>query len=105
MLCLRTILHPNSTYQLTEYHFLALSKKATQYTLLFVSKSMSHIPQECHGTSLDVSPRSVTRASSEEYRVRDVSGVISLPNFVPSILCVLFKGYFRWNNIYVDTTC
>jgi hypothetical protein len=85
----------------TELHYLALSHKAAQYTLLRVSKLFSYIPLECHGTSLDISPKSATRASSEEYRVGDVSGVLSLPNFVYSILCILLavflsvEKYFR----------
>ena len=105
MPCLRTILHPNSIYQLTEYLILLLSNKGTPYALLRVSKSLSHIPQECHGTSLDVSPRSTTRALSREYRVRDVSGVLSLPNFMSSIFPYCLKVVFRWDNIYVHTKC
>ena len=105
MPCPRTVVHPNSVYKFTQYHFFALSNKRTQHTLLRVSKSLSHIPQECHGTSLDVSPRSATRASSGEYRFADVSGILSLPNFVASILCILLEGcfsvelYLRWNNL------
>jgi hypothetical protein len=74
--------------------FLCTVKKATPYTFLRVSKSLSHIPQECHGTSLDVSPRCATRASSGEYRFGDVSGVLSLPNFLSSILCIFLEGCF-----------